>query len=291
MSRRPLCSVFACLLVAAATAQDPRQDKPTREYAWATGKVEVEGGYATIDLPDGWRYLQSKDARYVVEQEWGNPPDPSTLGLVVPPGDADWAIIVSYEDSGHVDDADATGLDYAALLADMQADAKESNAARKKAGYPTVDLLGWAESPHYDGAAKKLYWAKKLQFAGSEQPTLNYDVRILAAGGVLVMSAVANVRDLAAVGSGIKSLLPATALRQGHRYQDFSPGVHKVAAYGIGGLIAGKLLAKAGLFKLLLKPLLLVGAIAVAAAAKLLGRKKAAAASGRARSRESRRHA
>jgi uncharacterized membrane-anchored protein len=34
---------------------------------------------------------------------------------------------------------------------------------------------------------------------------------------------------------------------EGSRYQDYVPGVGKVAAYGIGGLIAGKAAAKLGL--------------------------------------------
>ncbi|HEX8423074.1 MAG TPA: DUF2167 domain-containing protein, partial [Pyrinomonadaceae bacterium] len=37
-----------------------------------------------------------------------------------------------------------------------------------------------------------------------------------------------------------------------HRYADFSSGTDKVAAYGIGALIAGKVAAKVGLFKLAL---------------------------------------
>ncbi|MGH9940273.1 MAG: DUF2167 domain-containing protein, partial [Blastocatellia bacterium] len=45
---------------------------------------------------------------------------------------------------------------------------------------------------------------------------------------------------------------PFVEFNEGHRYGDYVAGVDKVAAYGIGGLIAGKLAAKAGLFKLLL---------------------------------------
>ena len=39
----------------------------------------------------------------------------------------------------------------------------------------------------------------------------------------------------------------------GNRYSDFNPDIDTVAAYGIGGLIAGKLAAKAGIFALLAK--------------------------------------
>lgn len=261
------------LLSTALAAQDP-DPKPQRELKFETGKVTVAGKLATIDLPENYRYLQAADARYVVEKVWGNPPDASVLGMVLGNEQANWGIIVSYEDSGHVSDDDASGLDYNSLLKEMQEDAKADNAARKKAGYPTVDLLGWAEPPHYDAKEKKIYWAKKLDFEGSEGTTLNYDVRILGADGVLIMSAVASLADLADVAKAAKSVLARTELAPGKRYADYDPKLHKVAAYGIGGLIAGKVLAKAGLLKLLLKPLLVVGAVLIGAMVKMFGGKK-----------------
>jgi len=41
--------------------------------------------------------------------------------------------------------------------------------------------------------------------------------------------------------------LPAVNFTEGNRYADFNPDIDKVAAYGIGGLIAGKVLMKAGI--------------------------------------------
>lgn len=40
---------------------------------------------------------------------------------------------------------------------------------------------------------------------------------------------------------------------KGQRYNDFSAGIDEVAAYGIGGLVAGKVLAKVGFFAIILK--------------------------------------
>ena len=45
----------------------------------------------------------------------------------------------------------------------------------------------------------------------------------------------------------IPDVMEMAQFEQGARYSDYVPGVDKVAAYGIGGLIAGKLLAKAGI--------------------------------------------
>jgi uncharacterized membrane-anchored protein len=42
--------------------------------------------------------------------------------------------------------------------------------------------------------------------------------------------------------------LSSVDFKDGSKYADFDPKVDKVAAYGIGGLIAGKVLAKVGFF-------------------------------------------
>ncbi|MBK8097998.1 MAG: DUF2167 domain-containing protein [Planctomycetes bacterium] len=256
-----------------------------KDLKFETGKVTVPG-LATIDLPAGWRYLQARDARKVLEQMWGNPPDRDTLGLAFPAGggpvaEGGFAVVVSFDDSGYVEDGDAAGLDYAQMLKDMQAGSKAANDERRKQGYPTVELLGWAEQPHYDATEKKLYWAKKLRFEGEQSPTLNYDVRILGRRGSLVLTAVADASALTEVAAGCKQLLRATQFQSGQRYADYSPGVDKVAAYGIGGLIAGKLLLKGGFLKLLAalwKPLAVGVVVLVGLIGKLLGRRKPAVA-------------
>lgn len=272
MLARPLAVPLSVLLLGIPSrAQDP---PPQRELAFETGTVTVKGDCAQIALPEGWSYLQQADARHVVENVWGNPPDPDTLGLVIPPGEADWAIIISYEDSGHVEDSDAAETDFGELLQSMQTDTREGNAAREKAGYGTIELRGWAEPPHYDSGAKTLYWAKHLRFSGSDSDTLNYDMRVLGRSGVLVMQAVAGIDQLREVSAGAKNVLAATSFTSGNRYADFDSSIDKVAAYGIGGLIAGKVLAKAGILKLLLKPILIGLAVVGGIGAKLFRRKK-----------------
>ena len=48
-------------------------------------------------------------------------------------------------------------------------------------------------------------------------------------------------------------MLNSVEFNQGNKYSDFNPSVDKVAAWTIGGLVAGKVLAKAGLFAIILK--------------------------------------
>jgi uncharacterized membrane-anchored protein len=264
-------ALLAALTAAAAFGQN-EGDTPRPALSYEKGAVSVRASgaaIAAVDLPEGWLYLQQSDARLVVEKAWGNPPNPRLCGLAVPPGqdlfaDESWAVVIQYEDSGHVDDADAKAIDYDDLLKQMREDDVDSNRERKRAGYPTLELVGWAAPPHYDAAAKKLYWAKNLRPEGATENVLNYDVRVLARGGVLEMVGVASAQQFSAVSQGMQSLLGATKLNAGYRYDEYREG-DKLAAYGIGGLIAGKVLAKAGIFKLLIKG----GVVALAAAAAL----------------------
>ena len=98
------------------------------------------------------------------------------------------------------------------LLAEMKKDVLEANPERKKAGYGTVELVGWAAPPDYDQNAKKLYWAKELRFEGGGETTLNYNIRALGRRGVLVLNAVvASKSQLAVVEKEMPKLLPMLA--------------------------------------------------------------------------------
>lgn len=238
-----------------------------------SGEIAVPQAQARFRLGNEFRYLDKPDARRVLEEFWGNPPDDSVLGLVVPaatPLDSEWswAVVVTFSDDGYVSDEDAAETNYDELLAQMKEGTKEENAARKKAGYESVDLVGWAVPPRYDGASKKLYWAKELAFEGGEQHTLNYDIRVLGRRGYLSLNAVSGMSELETVRAGMQQLLPMTEFDSGARYADFDADNDKIAGYGIAALIGGGIAAKAGLFaklgvlllglKKLLIPLVLV---------------------------------
>jgi uncharacterized membrane-anchored protein len=266
--------------VAAEEAMESGADADGGTDAEAAGPQHVEvGRWGTVDLASNWQWLQGREGQRFLES-LGNPPDQDVLGVAVDE-QRQMFDVYSYEDDGHVDDADAAGIDYDALLQSMQEDVAGVNEQRRKNGYPTVELLGWAQRPHYDAAGKKLYWAKRLQFADGEGETVNYDVRVLGRSGVLVLQAVGDMQNLQQVADGCQELLVATEFVPGQRYTDFDASLDKVAAYGIGGLIAGKVLLKAGLLKLLLKPLLIAGGLLVVFLGKVVkgrGREDAAPA-------------
>lgn len=271
-----------------AHAQESDEDKRREQefvasLHWRDGEIAIPQAQARFRLGQDFRYLEQADARRVLEDLWGNPPDPDVLGLVVPRGrgvldDHGWAVVVTYSDDGYVSDEDAGKIDYDAMLADLKSETAEDNDARKEAGYGTVALIGWAEPPRYDPASKKLYWAKELQFEGSEGRTLNYDIRVLGRRGYVSLNAVARMSELSEVQRGMQGLLPMVEFDPGARYADFDGSSDKVAAYGVAALIGGGLAAKAGLFgKLgvlllgLKKVLIPLGLLLLAFGRKLLG--------------------
>ena len=286
----------AALALTLASATVAAQGSATPEeldskLAYQTGKVQLSGGMATITLPPSFRFLGQQDSRKLLVA-WGNPPESAqgVLGMLVPSdvsplSEDGWAIVVTYDDDGYVNDEDAKTLNYDKVLNEMQEQTVASNEARQKEGFEPITVIGWAEPPHYDAAAHKLYWAKELKFGSSTDHTLNYSIRILGRRGVLVLNAVSSIGQLDVVKKGTPDVLAAVEFNEGHRYADYLPGTDKAAAYGIGGLIVGATAAKAGLFKLIWvailasKKLILAGLVAAGAAIKKLlgGRNEAEA--------------
>jgi uncharacterized membrane-anchored protein len=288
-------AALALLLGSASfvSAAEPGADAPkmTAEQFLASlkfqnGKIDLPNGVAALDLPPSFRYLNPEDSSRVLVDAWGNPPGDKTLGMIFPadlsPIDQNgWGIVITYDEDGHVSDEDADKIKYDELLKDMQSSMEEANAERKKQGYASISLLGWAETPSYDKASHKLYWAKELAFSDAQQHTLNYNIRVLGRKGVLVLNAVSGMNQIGMIKTEMPKVLSATNFKAGNDYNDFNSSTDKVAAYGIAALVAGGVAAKLGffakIFALLLafKKLLIVGVIALwVGIKKFLGMKK-----------------
>ena len=280
------CAVAGCLALSGAVfAQETEEESAAPQLTYRTGDVELPNKMATLHLGSRFRYLDPSETEKLLVG-WGNPPGSETLGAVVPAGvepfsEEGWAVIVTYDDEGHIDDADAAKIDYDDMLRDMKAGTEEENAARKDAGYEAVHLVGWAEKPRYDSTTKKLYWAQELDFEGSEQHTLNYKVRVLGREGVLSMNAVATMSQLSQIRADMGPLIEVAEFNAGQRYADFNPKTDRLAEYGLGALIAGTvagklgLFAKLGAFLLAFKKVIIGAVIALGAGlAKFFGKKK-----------------
>ncbi|MBL0743089.1 DUF2167 domain-containing protein [Chryseolinea lacunae] len=285
---KPLLTFLLCVSMTMAHAftipVDSAQmfvDSLEATFNYQHGEIKFENEIGTLNVPAGFRYLDAKQTEYVIHDLWGNPGGSGTLGMILPDeipitDGRSWAFIISYEEMGHVKDDDADDIDYDEMLGQLQEETVEENKEREKEGYEPITIVGWAAKPYYDADKKVLHWAKEIKFGTAEANTLNYNVRILGRKGVLVLNAVASMDELPDVEKNISPVLSSFSYSDGNKYSDFNPDLDEVAAWTIGGLVAGKVLAKVGILALLLKNIKLIGLAIVgafAAARKWLKRK------------------
>ena len=258
-------------------------DSINNSFTYQRGEITLGDGLAIINVPEGFKFLDSEQSKRVLTDLWGNPPS-EPIGLLFPDDmtpmhdNFTYAVEIEYAEEGYIEDEDAEDLDYDDLLEEMQEDAKAGNPERTELGYPTIELVGWASQPYYDQENKKLHWAKELKFEDYDVNTLNYNIRVLGRKGYLNLNAIGDITMLDAFNKDRDNILQSVEFTPGNRYSDFNPDIDKVAAYGIGGLIAGKILAKAGFFALVLKfwKFIAIGAVALFGGfrKKLFGGKK-----------------
>ncbi|QQR85179.1 MAG: DUF2167 domain-containing protein [Flavobacteriales bacterium] len=265
-------------------------DSVEGSFKWQTGAVPLADGAATINVPAGFKFLDAAQSAVVLVEHWGNPSAEGTLGMLFPENEGvldegGYAFIITYDEMGFVEDGDAADINYDDMLVQLKEEDKTDNQARAQMGYDPVYTIGWASKPYYDNSKKVLHWAKELQFGDSTTSnTLNYNVRILGRKGVLQLNAVSDMSELDNVKANIPAVLSMATFNDGYRYDQFDDSTDEIAALSVGGLVAGKVLAKAGLFAGLGKFLkfIILGIIAAGAGIWRLisGRKKNAVPEG-----------
>jgi uncharacterized membrane-anchored protein len=287
------------ILVPVSLAQDSETDTWTDEdeakwqqefeasLNYQQGAASILSGQVAVETGSKLRFLDAADAQRLLTEGWGNPPDDSTLGMLVPAGispfdyEKSWAVEMYYDEEGYVADKDASKLNYDKLLEDMQQGTLDTNKEREEQGYDKVEIVGWASQPHYDATTHKVYWAKELEFADDPAHVLNYNIRVLGRKGVLNLNVIANLEQFPEVEAALPDILQTVSFTQGNRYEDFNASTDKVAKYGIAALIAGGILAKKGFFVVILAVLakfakvLIVAVIGLGGvAARIFGRGK-----------------
>ena len=129
-----------------------RMDSIENTLHYKNGKIELDGGIATLNLPTTFKFLDATESKYVLQDLWGNPPGSQPLGMIFPTtsGATDaggYAFVVMFEDMGYVKDGDADKINYDDLLKDLKESSVKENEERKKMGLMTMDLVGWAAKP------------------------------------------------------------------------------------------------------------------------------------------------
>lgn len=249
---------FEAMFPEGRTNLTPEAIEALKQLDYRQGRVTVGDNLAGLDVGPDFYFLNPKDARFVLENLWGNPPDENTLGMIFPASHTpldpqSWGSEIFFEAIGYVSDEDAGSYDYEDLLDQMRADLRSQNGWRRDNGYAAIELVGWAAEPRYDATERELYWAKELHFDGSDANTLNYAIRALGRRGVLNMNFIADMSALPEIEQAVPKVLKMVSFTEGNRYSDFDASTDAMSAVGIGGLIAGAAVAKkAGLLAIAL---------------------------------------
>jgi uncharacterized membrane-anchored protein len=254
-----IVSFFSFFSIAQEDLNQIKIDSIENSFHYENGTIYLDNGVGKLIIPKGFKYLSSEQAERVLVDLWGNPKsDNLTLGLILPEKTGvlsgnSYVFNIQYDEIGYVKDDDADDINYDELLTQMKEESVEENKFRIKEGYDSISVIGWAAQPYYDKEKKILYWAKEFKFGKSEVNTLNYNIRILGRKGVLELNAIATTKELDLVQTDISKVLNIFKFNDGYKYEEFDSSIDEVAAWTIGGLVAGKVLAKVGLFAVIAK--------------------------------------
>jgi len=240
-------------------------------------KVQIGKDLATLNLPKGYVYFGEAKARALMEQMGSG--DKDVLAFIMPDQkEANFGILIGFEDTGYVKDDDAGKIDAKAILESYQEGTEAQNEARKSKGLGELHVTGWDQEPSYDPKTHVVLWSLQGENQDKEQ-FVNYNTRVLGRKGVLSINLMCDNKDLAAAKPRSQDIVKAIAFNQGQRYEDYQQG-DKISTGGLVALIAGgALLAKKtgvlAFIAVMFKPLLLLlkagGAKLLILGAALLG--------------------
>ena len=209
-------------------------DQPNYHPVRGPSRVAL-GHELTLDLPDGFFYLEKKDADEMMRR-FGNQDDPSLLGVVLKP-DSSWIVTVSFDAEGYIKDEDGEKLDADEILKAITEGTEEGNKYRVEHGFKPMHVDGWSEPPHYDRKTHHLIWA--ISGSDADGTSINYNTRVLGRRGYASLNLIDDPAKLAASKLEAATLLGVTHFDSGARYEDFDEKNDKVAEYGLAALVAG----------------------------------------------------
>ncbi len=289
---RWLIGLCAALAAFAAPAQPTDAARAEFQAALQAVNKALVAGPAQVRLADQALLRLPKDLAYIPAEEagrflaaMGNLSSEGLLGVVLSlaPG-TNWFAIMRFFKPGYISDDDAGRWNPDELLSRMQKGTEAGNKARRSAGFPDIEIVGWIDAPKYDAAAHRLVWS----FASRDKDApddwesgANYNTATLGRDGFISVNIVTDEPQMQAGRPAIQALLASLRYNDGKRYADFDAATDRVSGYGLGALMVGPGPKKPGpLLAFILKyamviGLALLGIIGVTMA--ILERKKKAA--------------
>lgn len=270
---RYFLAVALYIAATAVGAQSPQTDAQRLygELQWLPpGGSGNLGAKATFKASDAYTFLNPTDTDKFLKLN-GNPPQGSSVTIA--PTKGDWFGVLNFAAEGYIKDDETIDAD--ALLKTLKSQNSAGNDEKKKQGYQTLTLEGWALAPRYDKQNQRLEWGTLLR-AEDQSVVVNVSTRILGRSGYTAAILVTTPATLDSDLQDFKTALKSFDYIGGEKYSEWREG-DKVAAYGLGALVLGGAAAAVsskGGFKVIGLALVAAAAALWAGLKKLLSRKK-----------------
>jgi len=208
---------------------------------YLTGKVTIEEANATLNLPQGCRFIEAESAKVAFPDFFSNPQDPaSTVVGIVTPADTKtepWVLIVEFYHEGYIPDERSDLFSFENVFSGLKAADTESLKARVRHKDDSLKLIGWAIEPSYDEQRKILTWAEGFQSGASKNSIISYNARLLSRRGMLKMQAVTGAEHLNQIEAAMPKIVNGVTFDQGEEYRDFNPATDKKSDYVFASLM------------------------------------------------------
>ena len=219
-----------------------------------------------LSVPKGYGFVPAAESARVLKS-MGNSSGEGLLGLLLPNDETggSWFVVANFEKSGYIKDDEAKNWNAEELLLSLKEGTEAGNKERVTRGIPEMEVVGWVEKPHYDGATQRLIWSastKDKHATTDGKKGVNYNTYALGREGYISMNLATSLDEIEARKPIAKTILSALNFNEGKRYSDFNSSTDKVAEYGLAALIGGIAAKKLGL--------LAIGAAFFAKFAKLI---------------------
>lgn len=213
------------------TDQNDGSNGPIEITPSVTGKVIIDEANLSVDLPDGFRFIEAESAMAAYPDFFGNPQDPaSTILGIVAPSDIrkeQWVFVVEFYREGYISDEKSDLFSFNNVLSGLKAADAESQKARVRHKDDSLKLTGWAIEPFYDETRKILTWAEAFRAEDPTKSVVSYNARLLGRRGMLKMQAVAGEEHLDEIEAVIPKILNGVKFNAGEEYKDFNPTTDK----------------------------------------------------------------
>jgi uncharacterized membrane-anchored protein len=208
----------------------------SHDLSWVMGPVKVKlGDYVSFQIPEGYRFVDAKGARQVL-QSMRNPAPQDLVGLLAP-NSGKWWVVLEFSDMGYVKDFDkGAELNAAAMLQAMRFEVEKQNSMRVQSGLTPVTVSDWVIRPVVDADHDTMEWA--LHAEAQPQGVINHALRLFGRRGFLAATAVHSDQDSADL-IPLKELLKNAVFNPGERFADYQFG-DPVCKIGLAQLVVGQ---------------------------------------------------